>query len=255
VIRRSSVSARDIWLIDVDHPVPARFTFGPSQVDFLAWSPDGRRIAFESDRFGPWDLFVKSVDGGGAETPVLVGGSAFKQPTSWTADGKSIVFEQSDPKTGWDIVYVAADGKSPAVTYLNAPYSERQAYVSPDGRWVAYGSDESGKFELFVQSFPVPGAKYQLTSKGINTFNERWTKNGKEFMFLSGDANTVMAIDVTTGGTFRAGAPRALFKLRADVVGYDFTPDGERVLVSVPAGTSVPPSITIDVNWASQLAK
>ena len=80
IVRRSSVSASDVWLIDVDHPVPSRFTFGPATVDYVAWSPDGRRIAFESDRSGPMDIFVKPTDGGAEETAVLQGGALFKQP-------------------------------------------------------------------------------------------------------------------------------------------------------------------------------
>jgi len=253
VLRRSSVSAKDIWMIDLDHPVPSRFTFGPASVDYAAWSPDGRRLAFESDRFGPWDIFVKSTDGATEETAVLQGGALFKQPTSWSADGTTIVFEQPDPKTGWDLMMVSADGKDAPVPFLHAPFSERQGMVSPDGRWIAYNSDESGRLELFVQSFPVPGAKYQVTSGGSSNYNMRWTKGGKELMFLAGDGMTVMAADVTAGVSFRAGAPRELFKLRPDLAGYDFTPDGARVLVVGPAGRALSPSITLDVNWAALL--
>jgi serine/threonine protein kinase/Tol biopolymer transport system component len=254
-IRRSSVSANDVWLIDVDHPVPSRFTFGPSTVDYVAWSPDGRRIAFGSNRAGPMDIFVKATDGGAEETAVLQGGALFKQPNSWSADGTTIVFEQPDPKTGWDLLAVPADGKGAPVPFLHTPVSERQGVVSPDGRWIAYTSDESGPAELFVQSFPVPGAKYQLTSSGAQNYNIRWTQGGKELMYLAGDGLTLMTIDVTTGASFRAGAPHELFKLRPDWVGYDFAPDGERVLVVAPPGAPLPPSITIDVNWASQLGK
>ena len=102
-VRRSAVSATDIWLFDLDRPVPSRFTFGPSTNYYLAWSPDGSRIAFASDRFGPEDIFVKSVDGAAEETAVLKGGALFKEPSSWSADGKTIVFEQPDPKSGWDL--------------------------------------------------------------------------------------------------------------------------------------------------------
>jgi eukaryotic-like serine/threonine-protein kinase len=253
ILRRSAVSANDVWLIELDHPVPSRFTFGPASVDYVAWSPDGRRIAFESDRSGPMDIFVKPTDGGAEETGVVQGGALFKQATSWSADGSTIVFEQPDPKTGWDLMLVPADGKGAPVPFLHAPFSERQGVVSPDGRWIAYNSDESGRLELFVQSFPVPGAKYQVTSSGSTNYNIRWTRGGKELMFLAGDGLTIMAADVTSGVSFRAGAPRELFKLRPDYTGFDFAPDGERVLVVGPEGPPLSPSITLDVNWTTEL--
>jgi hypothetical protein len=198
---------------------------------------------------------VKSVNGAAEETAVLKGGALFKEPTSWSSDGKTIIFEQPDPKTGWDLFLLPADGKGPPVPFLSAPGLERLGVVSPDGRWIAYVSDEAGRLELFVQSFPVPGAKYQVSNGGTAYAASCWTRGGKELMFMAADGFTVMAADVTTGASFQAGEPRALFKLRSDFTGVDFAPDGQRILASSPAGATVTPSITIDVNWTAQLRK
>jgi Tol biopolymer transport system component len=248
-VRRSGVSASDIWLFDLDRPVPSRFTFGPSTNYYPAWSPDGSRIAFASDRFGPEDIFVKSVDGAAEETAVLKGGALFKEPISWSADGKSIIFEQPDPKTGWDLYVLSADGANPPVPFLHASGLERFGVVSPDGRWIAYYSDEAGRMELFIQSFPAPGAKYQVSNGGVVYNNTRWTRGGKELMFVAADGFTVMATEVSTGASFRAGEPRALFKLRSDLVGVDFSPDGERILASTPVGRLQSPLIMLEINW------
>ena len=119
---------------------------------------------------------------------------------------------------------------------------------------MAYHCDESGRMELFVQSFPSPGAKYQVSSGGTTILRTRWTRGGKELMFVAGDGITVMAVDVTTGATFRAGTPHELFKLRSDVVGSDFSPDGERILAAVPAGQPQALSITVELNWLAAIA-
>jgi len=248
-VRRSGVSASDIWLFDLERPVPARFTFGPATNYCPAWSPDGSRIAFASDRFGPEDIFVKSVNGAAEETAVLKGGALFKEPTSWSADGKTIVFEQPDPKTGWDLFLVSADGTGQTKPFFRAAGLERQGVVSPDGRWIAYGSNEAGRIELFVQSFPVPGAKYQVSSAGAANTSTAWVKNGEELMFMAADGFTVMSAAVTTGASFHAGEPRELFKLRADFVAVDFAPDGERILATAPVGRLQTPSITVEINW------
>jgi Tol biopolymer transport system component len=255
VDRRSSGSAMDIWLLDLDRPAPSRFTFGPSISYSVAWSPDGSRIAFASDRFGPEDISVKSTDGATEETVVLEGGALFKEPSSWSADGKAIVFDRPDAKSGWDIELVPQDGKSEPVPLVHTPFAERRGVVSPDGKWLAYHSDEAGRMELFVQSFPGPGAKYQVSSGGSNSLTTRWTRGGKELMFQAGDRLTVMAADVTTGAAFRAGAPRELFKLRSDVVGVEFAPDGERILAAVPAGQPQAHSITLEMNWVAAMTR
>jgi Tol biopolymer transport system component len=253
IARQTASSPSDLWLIDVDHPVPSRFTFGSADTSFIAWSPDGRRVAFGSSRAGPVDAYVKAIDGSTDETPVLTGGANFKTPTSWTADGRSIVYEQPDATTSWDILMIPADGKGAPAPILQSRSSERAGIVSPDGRWIAYSSDESGRMELYVQSFPSGGAKAQLTSGGEWGSLKRWTKGGKELMFLGSDGRTVMAADVAIGATFHAGAPHELFKLRPDFTGWDFNPDGERVLVVAPAGPPKAPAIAVDVNWAADL--
>ncbi len=254
-VRRSAVAASDIWLIDVDRPAPSRFTFGPSSNYTIAWSPDGSRIAFASDRFGPDDIFVKNTSGASEEIPVLTGGALFKEPSSWSADGTAIVFSRPDPISGWDILLVSQDGKHEPTSFVHTRFEERRGMVSPDGKWMAYHCDESGRTELFVQSFPLPGAKYQVSSGGTEIRSTRWTRSGKELMFLAGDGLTVMAADVTTGTAFRAGAPRELFKLRSDVAGVDFSPDGERILAAVPAGQPQALSITIELNWLAAIER
>ena len=252
-VRRTGVSASDIWLFDLERPVPSRFTFGPINNYSIAWSPDGTRIAFSSDRFGPDDIFVKSVNGAAEETVVLKGGALFKEPTSWSADGKAIVFEQPSPKTGWDLFLVSADGTEQPKPFLRAAGLERLGVVSPDGRWIAYCSNEAGRMELFVQSFPVPGAKYQVSSGGASNTATTWVRNGKGLMFIAADGFTVMSTEVTTGAAFRAGESRGLFKLRADFVSVDFAPDGERILAASPVGGVQAPSITVELNWPSLL--
>jgi hypothetical protein len=146
-----------------------------------------------------------------------------------------------------------ADGSGPPTPLIHAPGLERLGVVSPDGRWIAYLSDEAGRMELFVQSFPVPGAKYQVSSGGAAYVTISWARGGKELMFVAADGFTVMSTDVTTGASFHAGEPRALFKLRADLVAVDFAPDGERILVSSPVGLPQSPSIAVEMNWLSLL--
>jgi serine/threonine protein kinase/Tol biopolymer transport system component len=254
-VRRSSVSASDIWLVDLDHPTPARFTFGPSVNYEIAWSPDGSRIAFASDRLGPDAILVKSTSGASEEVAVRSGNALFNEPSSWSADGRTIVFSRPDPTTGWDIQLLPTDGRSEPIPFVHTRFEERGGMVSPDGKWMAYHSDESGRMELFVQSFPSPGAKHQVSSGGTTILRTRWTRGGKELMFVAGDGLTVMAVDVTTGATFHAGTPRELFKLRSDVVGSDFSPDGERILAAVPAGQPQALSITVELNWLEAIGR
>jgi len=253
VTRRSSASAADLWLVDLDRPVPTRFTFGQALNYYQAWSPDGNYIAFASDRAGPEDIYVKPTSGAVEETPLLAAGALFKEPGSWSPDGRFILFEEPSEQTGWDLWMLPVEGDHKPVPYLRTPFDERAGIVSPDGRWIAYYSDESGKPEIYVQSFPTPGSKYQVSTGGTNLQAAAWVRGGKELIFLGGDGATIMAADVTTGPTFHAGAPHRLFELREDFVSMDVTPDGQRVLVVAPAGQGSASTITIEQNWAAGL--
>lgn len=188
----------------------------------------------------------------GDEEPLLESSALFKSISQWTEDGRYLVFNQPDAATGWDLWLLPVEGERKPVPFLRSRFNEYGGAVSPDGRWMSYSSDESGRREAYVQSFPTPGSKYQVSTTGA--FFAGWSKDSKE-MGIAGLDGTVLIADVKTAPTFTAGAPRALFKLRPDVIATTGTTDLQRFLVAVPVGAAAPPSLVLELNWMSALKK
>jgi serine/threonine protein kinase/Tol biopolymer transport system component len=249
--RRSSPSESDLWMVEVARAVATRFTFAASNAGAPVWSPDGKWVAYNSDRMGPWDIYRKSV-AGGDEEPLLQSSTLFKNVSQWTPDGSSLLYYQPDPQTGWDIWRLPLDGDRKPVPILRTRFNEYAGVVSPDGHWMAYYSDESGKSEVYVQSYPEPGRKYQASTGGGQ--NPLWSRDGRQILFNTADG-TLMEADVETVPSFKVGRPRALFKLRQDLVGIAFAPDWSRFLLTVPAGEASAATITLEVNWAAGLKR
>ena len=146
----------DLWLLDLGRATSSRFTFDPSEDVTPVWSPDGSRIAFASSRKGNHDLYEKPASGA-TEEKVLLQTALPKFPDDWSGDGKYLLYEESDPKTLSDLWLLPLFGDRKPVPYLKTPFNQVHAQFSPDGKWVAYVSDEAGRPEIFVQSFPVSG--------------------------------------------------------------------------------------------------
>jgi hypothetical protein len=253
VDRAAGPNESDVWLVDLSRGVSTRFTYGPRLNSLGIWSRDGSRIAFESNRNGPFDIYVKSTSGAHPETALVVGRSQFKHPSDWSPDGRLLAYYQMDPVTGFDIWLAPTDGSGPPRPYLQTPFQDQFPNFSPDGRWMLYGSDESGRPEAYVQSFPTPGRKYQVTTGGcIVAF---WRGDGREIILLGLDAQSIQAAPVLeSGATFRTGAPQLLFRAPPNVTGLDVTRDGQRFLLAVPEGRTAAASITVVLNWRADLA-
>ena len=258
----------DIWLLDLVRGGMTRLTFDAATDANPVWSPDGMRIAFSSNRTGVFDLYVKPSNGSGVEER-LVDSPNTKQPQDWSADGRWLLYYENTPTTGRDLW--ALDMTSPdrpstrsgrpepveghtSRVVANTPAEEGQVAFSPDGRWVAYQTNESGRFEVVVQPFPDAGGKWQVSTAG--GVAPRWRADGKELYFLAPDA-TLMAVPVTAAGTsFEAGTPVALFPTR--IVGggnvtinrpqYAVARDG-RFLINQPVADAAATPITLLMNW------
>ena len=247
----------DIWVCDVVSGRRTRFSFDPAVEREAVWSPDGRTIVFSSNRKGRYDLYRKPSDGSGAEE-MLYSDGLDKDPTSWSPDGKFLLYSATgDPKTGIDIwVLPLAAGKP--YPLVQTPFSESNAQFSPDGRWVAYQSDESGRNEIYVIPFSsergAPGGKRQISTTG--GVQVRWQRDGKELFYLG---QKLMAAEVgAKGGAFEGGQVSTLF---GGLIGgggyfYDVAADGHRFLVEVPVeqSTNAEP-LTVVQNWTAGLKK
>ena len=251
------VTRRDIWILDVARGTATRFTFDPAWDDDPIWSPDGKQIVFRSERAGRWDLFIKPADGSGEER-LLFTSDEPKGPDSWSRDGRYLIFSSSSAKTAADLWALPMQGEAQPVSILQTPFSEAPGILSPDGRWIAYGSRESGTWEIYVRPFsPVAGVTATAASWRISTakgFHPRWRADGKELFYSSLDLEQ-MAVDIDTSKGFRAGAPRRLFAAPPPLlnVGWDVARDGKRFLfVAQPAGTSTVP-FTVVLNWQAGL--
>jgi serine/threonine protein kinase/Tol biopolymer transport system component len=252
-----SQSSRDIWILDVARGSSTRFTFDPARDDTPAWSPDGKNIAFTSNRGGQLDLYVKPADGSGEER-LLLKTDEYKILQRWTKDGRFLLFDSTGPKTAQDVWALPFPSGQP-VPLVQTQFIERWARVSPDGRWLAYTSNESGPDEIYVRPFTPgapagTGAKW-LVSKG-GGIRPLWRPDGKEVFYVTAGGE-VMGVDIDTNKGFQAGTPRRMFTAPPGVlgVGWDLSPDGKHFLFVAPpnAGRVVP--FTVVLNWAAGLKK
>ncbi len=254
---------RNIWLYDFARGVTTRFTFDSNWDSSPIWSPDGSRIAFSSNRSGTFDLYEKASNLAGEDEVVFKSNDA-KLPTSWSSDGRFLLYQNTGTSQVW-ILPLNGGGDRKPVAMEHSQFNESYGKFSPDGRWIAYASEESGKNQVYVQPFepsaamgstsggraPITG-KWMVSKDGGGT--PLWERDGKELFYLSLDGDA-MAVDVNTSGVFQAGVPKILFKLPSGVIFWDISPDGKRFLMVAPApsGLSAQPKFTVVLNWQASL--
>jgi dipeptidyl aminopeptidase/acylaminoacyl peptidase len=226
---------RDIWLIEIADGTTTRLTSDPGWDAFPTWSPDGSRIVFTSNRGGVYDLYQKASSGTGTEELLYKSGES-KGPTSWSPDGRFLIYYSLGQPTHVKLLAVSGPADRAPVPVVNLQFDSITARFSPDGRWIAYTSNESGTNDVSVRPFDPAtgtlGTPVVLTSGGGRT--PLWRRDGKEIFYLGQDG-IVTAMEVNTAGGWKAGSPKPLFKAPEAVSFWDVTPDGTRFLMPVPA--------------------
>lgn len=225
---------RDIWLLDVASGAVSRFTSDPGWEAFPTWSPDGSRIVFTSNRGGVFDLYQKASSGGGDES-LMYQSSEGKGPNSWSPDGKFLIYYSLGQPTHLRLLAVDGPADRKPVPLVDPKFSSISARFSPDGRWIAYTSNESGGEEISVRAFDpalgFAGSAIVVTKGGGRA--PLWRGDGKEIYYIAPDG-MAMALEVKAGTGFQAGVPKPLFPTPPGVLFWDVSPDGARFLMPVP---------------------
>jgi Tol biopolymer transport system component len=242
-----------LWLIDLARGTSSRLT-AESNTSFPVWTPDGRRLTLASAKEGSYSIYWRPVDGS-APDERLLSGDRPNYPFSWSPDGKVLAFVSVNPTTLQDIRVLRVDQKGGSTPFLETQFREGAPAFSPDGKWIAYVSDESGRFEIYARPFPGPGEKWPISLEGGN--EPVWPRNGRELFYRAGDA--MMAVEVQTTPAFSAGKPRKLFdkayeRSLALWANYDASPDGQRLLMVRQENASAPAThINVVLNWLEEL--
>jgi len=251
---------RDVWVWDLRRSTLERFTRDPAGNPLVAWSRDGRYLAFGSERSGVSNLFGQAADGSG-EAERLLESDTLQMPISFAPDGR-LLFSANVAGQQRDIHVMSLDGTHRAEPLIHGPANELWAEVSPNGRWVAYDSDESGQFEVYVRPYPdaYRGGRWQISSGGGR--QPLWSRDGKE-LFYRDFSGAVMALPVTLDPTFAPG--RAVILFRGPYAGggaagggrtYDVSPDGRRFLMIKVGSADRPPApLVVVLNWFDELRR
>jgi Tol biopolymer transport system component len=255
--RTDEKSARsDVWTRDLARGVTSRFSLGSGNNIRPLWSPDGATIIFSSDRDGVPNLYSKSTQGQ-SEEKLLLKTEVPAFASSWSPDGRYIAYATLDPKTNWDLWALPTFGDRKPIPILVSPFEELNAMFTPDGRFIAYSSTESGRPEVYVQTFPEGTGRWQISNTG--GVDPSWRGDGKELFYRTPDQK-LMAVEIRAAGNdVQVGVPRALFpiSLRGGNARNKYTPsaDGQRFLIDAPLGRESLSPTTVVLNWPESLGR
>jgi serine/threonine protein kinase len=243
-----------LWIADLSGGSFARFTFeAVNYYEGPIWSPDGSRVAFNATRGNTQDLYQKASGGTGKEE-VLIHSENWKGTDDWSRDGQYFLYQEQETTSKWDLWVLPLGGDRKPVPYLQTQFNEVGATFSPDGKWVAYTSDETGRNEVYVRPFPdAAGGKWQISTDGGSL--PRWRQDGKEMFYLTNDGKKMMVADVKMAPTFQPGVASPLFQAGGTIDSYVVTKDGQRFLVTLASAEQTPEPITVILNWTSLLKR
>ena len=252
--RIDEAGTRDVWLVDLLRDVTSRLTLDPAFDWLPIWSPDGTRIAFTSNRDGVFNLYQTASNGAGSEAPVFKS-PAVKYFTDWSPDGRFILFDNLDARTNLDLWVLPVAGDQQPRPIVASPFTDTSGRFSPNGSWIAYASDESGRSEVYVRGFDASANRWQISNSG--GFQPQWARDGRELFYIAPDRK-LMAVSVKMdASSFDASAPQALFETAMPDLEnarnrYTASLDGKRFLINTVLGEETNRPITIVLNWAAK---
>jgi Tol biopolymer transport system component len=257
VFDRNDQTNSDVWILDLVRGVPSRVTFDTAADNLAIWSFDGRRILWPSRRGGSFDLYTKAASGAGNDEKLVTMGTPTGWGSDWSRDGQFVLFQRPGENTGQDL-WIAPQGANASTeskkpfAYLATPFNEGNGVFSSDGRWIAYESDESGRPEVYVQSFPLTNQKVRISSGGGS--DAAWSTAG-ELFYLAADRSLMAVPYRATATTFEPGASKALFPIPGNIVrrSYAVSADGRRFLIGKPVSEDRSEPITVVLNWIDEL--
>jgi eukaryotic-like serine/threonine-protein kinase len=243
----------DVWVHELSRGTATRLTFDPALDQTPVWSVDSQKVLFSSNRGGTFALYLKNADGSGSEQQLVDYGGALANAWDWSRDGKYILVRK-----GTELGYLAWPERTTTALF-QAKWTVRGAQFSPDGRWIAYTSNETGNMEVYVSPFPSVNGKWQVSNAGGQ--EPKWRNDGKELFYMSTDGK-ITAVSVSAGSSFQAGTPVALFQTHRrqpmssqDLFSYDVSSNGQRFLIATKLDEPNAAPLSVLLNWASEMEK
>jgi Tol biopolymer transport system component len=242
----------NMWILEIERGTAKRVTLEVAQEIHPLWSSDGRQLVFSIDKAGPPHLFRKTLDAASDPEELMPVDGAVQFAFGWSADGQQLLFGERGGATTDDLWVLPLTGERKPHPFLRTPFDEDQASVSPNGRWVAYQSNESGRHEVYVSPFENSALRWQVSDSGGRA--PRWRGDGQELFYVAVDGN-LMAVPIKSGDSFAAGSPEKLFKVTTERPDrYDVTSDGKKFLINMKADA---PGVSVNVatNWTANVKR